>query len=152
MDRVRKPNISESYTPSSESYSNYLHSEVHRFLLWLPPCVLSSPRSQFSPDPKNIWHDLARQQQCQKFLVSSWTTISHLRVFLFCSTIPMMDPCFFSCEDSCEKHFWIRFIRSKILLEKLNPTLPLKWSHHSRRPNASDLRHSWAIMEGGWSR
>jgi hypothetical protein len=24
MDRVRKPNISESYTPSPESYSNYL--------------------------------------------------------------------------------------------------------------------------------
>jgi hypothetical protein len=24
MDRVRKPNVSESYTPSSESYSNYL--------------------------------------------------------------------------------------------------------------------------------
>jgi hypothetical protein len=23
MDRVRKPNISESYTPSSESYSNH---------------------------------------------------------------------------------------------------------------------------------
>jgi hypothetical protein len=23
MDRVRKPNVSESYTPSSESYSNY---------------------------------------------------------------------------------------------------------------------------------
>jgi hypothetical protein len=24
MDKVQKPNISESYTPSSESYSNYL--------------------------------------------------------------------------------------------------------------------------------
>jgi hypothetical protein len=23
MDKVRKPNVSESYTPSSESYSNY---------------------------------------------------------------------------------------------------------------------------------
>jgi hypothetical protein len=28
MDRVRKPNISESYTPSPESYSNY---NVYRF-------------------------------------------------------------------------------------------------------------------------
>jgi hypothetical protein len=28
MDRVRKPNISESYVPSSESYSNYLRSDV----------------------------------------------------------------------------------------------------------------------------
>jgi hypothetical protein len=25
MDKVRKPNISESDTPSSESYSNYLY-------------------------------------------------------------------------------------------------------------------------------
>jgi hypothetical protein len=24
MDKVQKPNISESYTPSSESYTNYL--------------------------------------------------------------------------------------------------------------------------------
>jgi hypothetical protein len=28
MDRVRKLNISESYTPSSESYSNYLYITV----------------------------------------------------------------------------------------------------------------------------
>jgi hypothetical protein len=28
MDKVRKPNISESYTPSSESYSNYLKMHV----------------------------------------------------------------------------------------------------------------------------
>jgi hypothetical protein len=30
MDRVRKLNISESYTPSSESYSNYWYSHVWR--------------------------------------------------------------------------------------------------------------------------
>jgi hypothetical protein len=28
MDKVRKPNISESYTPSSESYSNYMEFRV----------------------------------------------------------------------------------------------------------------------------
>jgi hypothetical protein len=28
MAKVRKPNISESYTPSSESYSNYLYQRM----------------------------------------------------------------------------------------------------------------------------
>jgi hypothetical protein len=32
MDKVRKPNISESYTPSSESYSNYLYYQSFEFL------------------------------------------------------------------------------------------------------------------------
>jgi hypothetical protein len=36
MDRVRKPNISESYTPSSESYSNYfLRFGVASVRIWV---------------------------------------------------------------------------------------------------------------------
>jgi hypothetical protein len=37
MDRVRKLNISESFTPSSESYSNYLKIVIrnHIFVAWL---------------------------------------------------------------------------------------------------------------------
>jgi hypothetical protein len=41
MDKVRKPNISESYTPSSESYSNY-------FSFPLPIIVSSVIHTSFS--------------------------------------------------------------------------------------------------------
>jgi hypothetical protein len=45
MDGVRKPNISGSDTPSSESYSNYLF--LRNVRQNLPDCAASYPRRQF---------------------------------------------------------------------------------------------------------
>jgi hypothetical protein len=66
MDKVRKPNISESYTPSSESYSNYQMRcwvNAMRFLVILVT-ILSMKNIWFLKEESGIFNKECRILGC----------------------------------------------------------------------------------------
>jgi hypothetical protein len=64
MDKVRKPNISESYTPSSESYSNYIYSFTLPLNYWTF-CLVTLPNKSII-DVSTITLNIITQRDNEK--------------------------------------------------------------------------------------
>jgi len=91
---------------------------------------------------KQHCHYIFNWWMCLKLSGRQWAMMFPLHGFLFCFRIPVTDPNFITCYDSWEKCFWICFIKSKILLRKLNPVLLLYWSQKSLDSARTDLQHT----------
>jgi hypothetical protein len=125
MDRVRKPNISESDTPSSESYSNYLEVYCTSILLHRSEPIPNSLQTEISknlaPDWLNkstVWylHFTRTTATVQEIVISSiyWIKQSMLCTFTCWWKQSQLPKC---CIPFIKIRLWITY---KICLNLIN--------------------------------